>query len=201
VSKVGARRDDSGGIHEAQRPEQLREGVLANLRSLQLDQVPVVNLRRHPEAGVPFDEQVAAMVAMRDDEGLIGAIGLSNVTTEEYARARAIAEVACVQNAYNLADRSDQALLDACTADEVPYVPFFPLGSAFQPGKPVLTAPAVVTTAMRLGVTTAQVALAWLLRQSPCLLLIPGTSSLTHLRENLAAAKLELDPEAMDAIG
>ena len=136
VSKVGARRDDSGGIHEAQRPEQLREGVLANLRSLQLDQVPVVNLRRHPEAGVPFDEQVAAMVAMRDDEGLIGAIGLSNVTTEEYARARAITEVACVQNAYNLADRSDQALLDACTADEVPYVPFFPLGSAFQPGKP-----------------------------------------------------------------
>jgi len=201
VSKVGARRDDSGGIHEAQRPEQLREGVLANLRSLQLDQVPVVNLRRHPEAGVPFDEQVAAMVAMRDDEGLIGAIGLSNVTTEEYARARAITEVACVQNAYNLADRSDQALLDACTADEVPYVPFFPLGSAFQPGKPVLTAPAVVTTAMRLGVTTAQVALAWLLRQSPSLLLIPGTSSLTHLRENLAAAKLELDPEAMDAIG
>ena len=124
---------------------------------------------------MPFDEQVDAMVAMRDDEGLIGAIGLSNVTTEEYARARAITDVACVQNAYNLADRSEQALLDACTAHEVSYVPFFPLGSAFQPGKPVLTAPAVVTTAMQLGVTTAQVALAWLLRQSPCLLLIPCT--------------------------
>jgi len=200
VSKVGARRDNSGGIHEAQRPEQLREGVLANLDSLQLDQVPVVNLRRHPEARVPFDEQVAALVAMRD-EGLIGAVGLSNVTTEEYETAKAITEVACIQNAYNLADRSDQALVDACAADGVPYVPFFPLGSAFHRDKPVLTAPAVVATANRLGATTAQVALAWLLRQSPNLLLIPGTSSLTHLRENLAAAELELDAQAMDDIG
>ena len=198
VSKVGARRD-SDGIHEAQRPKQLREGVLANLESLQLDQVPVVNLRRHPEAGVPFGEQVAAMVAMRD-EGLIGAVGLSNVTFEEYRTAQAITEVACVQNAYNLADRSDQALLDACAADGVAYVPFFPLGSAFHPGKPVLTAPAVVATADRLGATTAQVALAWLLQRSPNLLLIPGTSSLTHLRENLAAAELELDARAIDAI-
>jgi aryl-alcohol dehydrogenase-like predicted oxidoreductase len=199
VSKVGARHD-SGGIHEAQRPEQLREGVLANLGSLQLEQVPVVNLRRHPEAGVPFGEQVAAMAAMRD-EGLIGAVGLSNVTTEEYEAAKAVTEVACVQNGYNLADRSDQALADACAADGVPYVPFCPLGSAFHPDKPVLTAPAVVATANRLGATTAQVALAWLLRQSPNLLLIPGTSSLTHLRENLAAAELELDAQAMNDIG
>jgi pyridoxine 4-dehydrogenase len=113
---------------------------------LQLNQVPVVNLRRHPEAGVPFDEQVAAMAAMRD-VGLIGAVGLSNVTTQEFARARTITGVACVQNAYNLADRSDQTLLDACTADEIPYVPFFPLGSAFHRDKPVLTAPAVVAVA------------------------------------------------------
>ena len=200
VSKVGAHLDDSGGIHEAQRPEQLRQGVLANLRSLQLDQVPVVNLRRHPEAGVPFDEQVAAMVAMRE-EGLIGAVGLSNVTAAQYEAAKTMTEVACVQNAYNLADRSDQALLDACAADGVPYVPFCPLGSAFRPDKPVLTAPAVVATASRLGATTARVALAWLLRQSPNLLPIPGTSSLTHLRENLAAAELELDAQAMDDIG
>jgi pyridoxine 4-dehydrogenase len=200
VSKVGARRDDTGGIHEAQRPEQLREGVLANLASLHLDQVSVVNLRRHPEADVPFDEQVAAMVAMRD-EGLIGAVGLSNVTTEKYQIAKAMTEVACVQNAYSLADRTDQPLLDACAADGVPYVPFFPLGSAFQLGKPVLTAPAVVETASRLGVTTAQVALAWLLRRSPNVLLIPGTSSLSHLRENLAAAELELDAQAMGDIG
>jgi pyridoxine 4-dehydrogenase len=109
--------------------------------------------------------------------------------------------VACIQNAYNLADRSDQPLVDACAADGVPYVPFFPLGSAFQRGKPVLTAPGVVATANRLGATTAQVALAWLLRQSPNVLLIPGTSSLSHLRENLAAAELELDTQAMDDIG
>ena len=147
-----------------------------------------------------MDEQVASMVAMRD-EGLIGAVGLSNVTFEEFRAAQAITEVACVQNAYSLADRSDQVLLDACAADGVAYVPFFPLGSAFHPDKPVLTAPAVVATANRLGATTAQVALAWLLQRSPNLLLIPGTSSLTHLRENLAAAELELDAEAIDAIG
>jgi pyridoxine 4-dehydrogenase len=200
VSKVAARRDESGGIHEAQRPQQLREGVLANLKSLQLDQVPVVNLRRHPEAKVPFDEQIGAMVAMRD-EGLIGAVGLSNVTIEEYETAKTTTEVACVQNAYNLADRSDEALVDACAADGVPYVPFFPLGSAFHPDKPVLNAPAVVVTADRLGATTAQVALAWLLQRSPNLLLIPGTSSPTHLRENLAAAELELDDQAVAEIG
>jgi pyridoxine 4-dehydrogenase len=200
VSKVGARRDETGGIHAAQRPEELREGVLANLESLQLDQVPVVNLRRHLDAGVPFDEQVAAMVAMRD-EGLIGAVGLSNVTPEEYRAASALTEVACVQNAYNLADRSDHALLDACAAKGVPYVPFFPLGSAFHPDNPVLTAPAVISSATRLGVTPAQIALAWLLLQSPNVLLIPGTSSLAHLGENLAASEISLDAQALDEIG
>jgi pyridoxine 4-dehydrogenase len=200
VSKVGARRDASGGIHAAQSPEQLREGVLANLDSLQLDQVPVVNLRRHPEAGVPFDEQVAAMVAMRD-EGLIGGVGLSNVTLEEYRAARLVTEVACVQNAYNLADRLDQGLFDACAAENVPYVPFFPLGSGFSPQNPVLTAPSVVNAASRFGVTAAQIALAWLLSASPNVLLIPGTSSLPHLRENLEAAELRLDAETLGEIG
>ncbi len=200
VSKVGARRDDSGGIHAAQRPQELREGVLANLRSLRLDQVPVVNLRRHPEAEVAFNEQVAAMVAMRD-EGLIGAVGLSNVTLEEYRAASAVTEVACVQNGYNLADRLDQALFDACASDGVPYVPFFPLGSAFHPESPVLTAPAVVSSAARLGVTPAQIALGWLLLRSPNVLLIPGTSSLAHLRENLAAAEVALDAQALEDIG
>jgi pyridoxine 4-dehydrogenase len=199
VSKVGARRDESGGWRGAQRPEELRAGVIANLASLQIDQVPVVNLRRHPESEVPFDEQVAAMVAMRD-EGLIGAVGLSNVTLEQYRVATAVAEVACVQNAYNLADRSDQAVFDACAADGTPYVPFFPLGSAFRPDNPVLTSPAVVAAATRLDATPAQVALAWLLQRSPNVLLIPGTSSLGHLRENLAAAELELDAKALDEI-
>jgi pyridoxine 4-dehydrogenase len=109
--------------------------------------------------------------------------------------------VACVQNAYNLADRSDQEVLDACTADDVPYVPFFPLGSAFNAENPVLTAPGVVSAATRLGATPAQVALAWLLQRSPHVLLIPGTSSLGHLRENLAAAGLALDAQAVDEIG
>jgi aryl-alcohol dehydrogenase-like predicted oxidoreductase len=196
VSKVGARRDPSGGVHAAQSPQELREGVLANLDTLRLDRIPVVNLRRHPEAGVPFDEQIAAMVAMRD-EGLIGAVGLSNVTLEEYREARAMTEVACVQNAYNLADRLDEALFDVCAADGVPYVPFFPLGSAFQAKNPVLTAPGVLSTAARLGVTTAQVALAWLLSRWPNVLLIPGTSSIAHLRENLAAADLVVDAQAL----
>jgi pyridoxine 4-dehydrogenase len=130
VSKVGAQREDGGGLRDAQRPEELSAGVVANLRSLELDQVPVVNLRRHAETDAPFDEQVAAMVAARD-EGLIGAIGLSNVTLEQYRSARKVTEIACVQNGYNLADRSDQRLFDSCAADGVPYVPFFPLGSAF----------------------------------------------------------------------
>jgi pyridoxine 4-dehydrogenase len=199
VSKVGASRDDSGGIHGAQRPDQLREAVLANLDSLQLDQVPVVNLRRHPEAGVPLDEQVAAMAAMCD-EGLIGGVGLSNVTLEEYQAARHVTEVACVQNAYNLADRLDQGLFDMCAAEGVPYVPFFPLGSGFNPQNPVLTSPPVVDAADRMGATAAQVALAWLLSTSPNVLLIPGTSTLAHLRENLAAAELRLDAQTLAEI-
>jgi pyridoxine 4-dehydrogenase len=200
VSKVGARRDAGGGLHDAQRPEELREGVLANLTSLELEQVPVVNLRRHAESDVPFDEQVAAMVALRD-EGLIGAIGLSNVTLEQYRSARKVTTIACVQNGYNLADRSDQRLFDSCAADDVPYVPFFPLGSAFAIENTVLTGPAVVTSATRLGITPAQVALAWLLQRSPGVLLIPGTSSLSHARENLAAAAVHLDDEALADLG
>jgi pyridoxine 4-dehydrogenase len=200
VSKVGARRGDAGGWCDAQRPEDLREGVLANLTSLALDQVPVMNLRRHAGSDVPFGEQVAAMVAMRD-EGLIGAIGLSNVTLEQYRSAREVTEIACVQNGYNLADRSDQRLFDSCAADGVPYVPFCPLGSAFAVENTVLTDPAVVTSGTRLGITPAQVALAWLLQRSPNVLLIPGTSSLSHARENLAAAAVKLDAQVLADIG
>ena len=125
-------------------------GWEANLASLGLDQVPVVNLRRHPGVDVPFEDQVAAMVALRE-EGLIGAIGLSTVTLDEYRQARALAAVACVQNAYSVADRSDQAVFDACRDDDVAYVPYFPLGSAFMPDKPVLQHPAVQQAAERLG--------------------------------------------------
>jgi len=200
VSKVGAARDETGNWLPAQRPEELRAGIEANLVSLEVDQVPVVNLRRHPDSEVPFDEQMAAMVALRD-EGLIGAIGLSNITVEEYRRGGEHTPVACVQNPYNLADRSGQDVFDACRDDGVPYVPFFPLGSAFFPENPVLSHPAVTETAGRMGVTGAQVALAWLLHAAPNVLLIPGTSSLAHLEENLAAADIELDAAALDAFG
>jgi pyridoxine 4-dehydrogenase len=200
VSKVGAKRNDEGHWLAAQRPEELREGVLANLASLELDQVPVVNLRRHPDSEVPFEEQLDAMNMFRE-EGLIGAVGLSNVTIDEYNVGKARTEVACVQNAYNLIDRSDQAVFDACRKDGVPYAPFFPIGSAFNPSNPVLNSPAVIQASVRLSATPAQVALSWLLHLSPNVLLIPGTSSLEHLEENLAAADLDLDDEAMGAIG
>ena len=199
VSKVGAARDERGQWLGAQRPEELRAGVEANLASLELDQVPVVNLRRHPGSDVPFAEQLGAMVALRE-EGLIGGIGLSNVDLAQYVAARAMTPVACVQNAYNLADRGGQDVFDACRADEVPFVPFFPLGSAFHAENPVLGEAAVIETARRLNATPAQVALAWLLQQAPTVLLIPGTSSLGHLEENLAAAELVLDQTAIEAL-
>ncbi len=200
VSKVGAARDDRGHWLPAQRPEELRAGVEENLATLGLDRVPVVNLRRHPDGDVSLEDQLAAMVALRD-EGLIGAVGLSNISLDEYRAAGPITTVACVQNSYNLADRSDQDVFDACQADGAPYVPFFPLGSAFVPDSPVLNHPVVKEAASALGVTPAQVALAWLLHLSPNVLLIPGTSSLAHLEENLAVADIELEPVTLDRLG
>jgi pyridoxine 4-dehydrogenase len=199
VSKVGAARSEKGEWLGAQRPEELRAGVQANLATLELDRIPVVNLRRHPGSDVPFAEQIDAMIALRE-EGLIEAIGLSSVSLEEYQAAKARTELACVQNPYNLADRSDQPVFDACRTDGVPYVPFFPLGSAFNPENPVLGSTAVKEAATRLEATPSQVALAWLLLQAPLVLLIPGTSSVAHLEENLAAGELELDQEAIDAL-
>jgi pyridoxine 4-dehydrogenase len=195
VSKVGAARDDHGGWFGAQRPEELRAGVEANLRTLELDRIPVVNLRRHPETDVPLTEQLDAMFALQA-EGLIGAVGLSNVEVDEYETARGRGEVACVQNAYNIVDRSHQPLLEVCSADGVPFVPFFPLGSAFVADRPVLNAPHVRAAAAHLGVTPAQVAQAWLLDQGAAVLLISGTSSRAHLEGNLAVEDVVLDAEA-----
>lgn len=196
VSKVGAVRDGEGQWLGAQRPAELRAGVEANLRSLELDQVPLVNLRRHPGSDVALAEQVDAMSSMQR-EGLIGAIGLSSVTLEEYRQARGWCEISCVQNAYNVLERDEGELFEQCRADGVPFVPFFPLGSAFARDNSVHRVPAVRETAARLGVTTAQVALAWLLAQAPRVLLIPGTSSLDHLEENLLASDVILDPVAL----
>ncbi len=195
VSKVGGKRDERGGWLAAQNPDELRSGVEENLASLRLDQVPVVNLRRI-EGSVPLDEQLDAMVAMRD-EGLIGGIGLSNVTVGEYRLARERTDLACVQNGFNLAMRDSADLVVECEGDGVAFVPFFPLGSAFSTTNPVLGAPEVLSVARRTGATPAQVALAWLLHLAPHVLLIPGTSSLEHLRENLAARSVDLDAEAM----
>ncbi len=200
VSKVGAARDDGGNWLAAQTPDELRAGVEANLRSLELDQVPVVNLRRHPETTVPFDEQLDAMRGLCE-EGLIGAVGLSNVTLDQYLAARSSADIACVQNPYNMANRDEQPLFDACSRDGIPFVPFFPLGSAFFAENPVLGAEATLQTAARLCATPAQVALAWLLAQAPTVLLIPGTSTLAHLEENLEAADLVLDDQALRDLG
>jgi pyridoxine 4-dehydrogenase len=203
VSKVGAARNERGGWIPAQRPEQLRAGVLENLATLRVDQLAAVNLRRldpgHDDPGVSFDEQLDAMISIRE-EGLIGGIGLSNVTPEEFEHAVGRTEIVCVQNSYNLLDRAGQPVLSACRERGIAFVPFFPIGSAFGGQSALLGHPAVAQTAGRLGITPVQVALAWLLALAPNILLIPGTSSLAHLQENLAAGSVTLDAEARAAL-
>jgi len=200
VSKIGGKRDPQGGWHPALSPAELRAGVEDNLRSLEVDRVEVVNLRLFDATGSDaFDEQLDEMITMRD-EGLIGGIGLSNVSLEAFEHAAARTEIACVQNALNLVDRAALPLLERCRADGVPFVPFFPLGSAFDSRKPVLEHQAVRAAAERLDALPSQVAIAWLLALAPNTLLIPGTSSLQHLEENLGAANLVLDDEALASL-
>ena len=206
VSKVGAERDAHGGWIPAQRPEQLRAGVEANLRSLAVERLDVVNLRLLDAAedgepgnqGIDLDSQLAEMVSLRDD-GKIGGIGISNVTLDQLRQALP-AELACVQNAYSLLDRSNEPLLDLCREHGVAWVPYFPLGSAF-PGVPKVTEhPAVVAAATALGATPAQVGLAWLLAHAPEVLVIPGTSSLRHLAENVATGQVHLDVDTLTVL-
>jgi pyridoxine 4-dehydrogenase len=201
VSKVGARRDASGGVLRFDSPAQLIQGIEDNLRSLAVDHLAAVNLRLMDDVtpGPQFDDQLAAMVQARD-RGLIGGIGLSNVTREHLLHALAITDIACVQNPMNLADRQSLPVLDECAARGIAFVPFFPLGSGFARGNPVLGNPQVTSIATRLGRTPAQIALVWLLSFRPNILLIPGTSSLRHLEENLAVAAIELDAAAIDAL-
>jgi aryl-alcohol dehydrogenase-like predicted oxidoreductase len=203
VSKVGGAREPGGGWIPAQRPEQLRQGVEENLRSLAVERLDVVNLRLmgeqdealEPGPGVPLEEQLAMMVEL-SEEGKIGGIGLSSVTVEQVRAGMAYTEIACIQNQMSLLHEAEP-MLELCHNEGIPFVPFFPLGSAF-PGMPKVTEqPAVREIADRLGATPAQIGLAWLLARSPCVLLIPGTSSLAHLEENQAVLGVELDAEAM----
>jgi pyridoxine 4-dehydrogenase len=201
VSKVGARRDRSGGVLRFDSPAQLTLGIEDNLRSLAVDHLTAVNLRLMDDGppGQRFDDQLTAMVKARDN-GLIGGIGLSNVTHEHLVHALAITDIACVQNPMNLADRRSLPVLEECEARGIAFVPFFPLGSAFAGGNPVLRSPQVTSIAARLGRTPAQIALAWLLSFRPNILLIPGTSSVSHLEENIAAGDIELDEAAREAL-
>ena len=200
VSKVGATRDDKGAWLPAQRPEQLRSAVEDNLRTLQVDQLGVVNLRLHsehdsaPDQRVSLEDQLSEMVSLRN-EGKIANIGISTANVAQVEVAITQAGVVCVQNAFSLVDQSDIATLELCRQHNIAYVPYFPLGSAF-PGMPKVTANTTVqTVAARMGATPAQVGLAWLLNQSENILLIPGTSSLAHLEENMNVADLVLSPE------
>ncbi|MGD1173287.1 oxidoreductase [Mycobacterium seoulense] len=201
VSKVGGRRDDTGGWLPVDAPADLRRDIETNLRTLGVDQLAAVNLRVF-ESGRPdqlFDDQLSVMIEARDD-GLIGGIGLSNVSREHLLRALERTEIACVQNAFNLIDRTSQPVLDECTARGIAFVPFFPLGAAFVQPNPLLTHELVVDVADRLGRTPAQVALAWTLSVAPNVLLIPGTSSVRHLEENLDVASIELDDDARERL-
>jgi aryl-alcohol dehydrogenase-like predicted oxidoreductase len=195
VTKIGARRGDDASWNPAFAPEELTRAVHDNLRNLGVDSLDVVNLRIMFDVHGPAEGSIAAPLATLAElqrQGLVRRIGLSNVTARQVAEGRSIADIVCVQNAYNLAHRADDVLIDELAAAGTAYVPFFPLGG-FNP----LQSGTLNAVAGSLGATPMQVALAWLLARSPNILLIPGTSSRTHLRENLASADLTLSEDTM----
>jgi pyridoxine 4-dehydrogenase len=199
VTKIGARRGEDGSWNPAFSTEDLASAVHDNLRNLRVDVLDVVNLRIMFGVHGPADGSIEAplmALAELQRQGLVRHIGLSNVTSRQVAEGRAIADIVCVQNHYNLAHRDDDALIDELAAAGIAYVPFFPLGG-FTP----LQSTALNEVAAQLGAKPMQAALAWLLRRAPNILLIPGTSSVGHLRENLAAAELELPQDAIVALG
>jgi aryl-alcohol dehydrogenase-like predicted oxidoreductase len=195
VTKLGARRPADGSWQPAFSPQDLTEGVHDNLRNLCLDALDIVNYRAMGAIHGPAEGSIAREVTVLADlkrQGLIRHIGLSNVTAAQVVEAQAIIDIVCVQNNYNLVSRNDDALIDDLAKQGIAYVPFFPLGG-FTP----LQSSTLSAVAHRLGATPMQVALAWLLHRSPNILLIPGTSSVAHLRENLAAAELKLSRETL----
>ena len=199
VTKLGARRGDDGSWIAWNAPEELAQGLQNNLERLDLKAMEVVNLRIMGAGHGPSEGSIAGQfqaMAELQRRGLVKHLGLSNVTSHQVEEAQAIAPVVCVQNMYNLAHREDDDLIDSLAKLGIAYVPFFPLGG-FTP----LQSHELDAIASDIGATPMQVALAWLLRRSPNILLIPGTSSLGHLRENLAAVELELSEEAMERLG
>ena len=201
VTKVGALRGDDGSWNQATSAQQLTDAIHSNLRNLGVDRLDVVNLRALGtlEGETASLEEPLSVLAELRQRGLIGSLGVSNVSRTQYDEAKKIAPIVCVQNEYNLAKRRDDAFVDALAKEGVAYVPYFPLGG-FTP----LQSGVLDEAAKSLGVTPMQLALAWLLQRSPNVLLIPGTSSVGHLRENLASAELKLSPDTLsrlDAIG
>ena len=198
VTKIGARRGSDASWLPAYSPEELAQAVHDNLANLGLDALDVVNLRIMFDTHGPAEGSIEApltVLAELQRKGLVRHIGLSNVTRAQIAEGRRICKIVCIQNQYNLAHRQDDALIDELARDGIAYVPFFPLGG-FSP----LQSSTLSGVAERLGVTPMQVALAWLLRRAPNILLIPGTSSVEHLRENLAAAELELPADVLSEL-
>ncbi|MGW0570531.1 oxidoreductase [Streptomyces tauricus] len=192
VTKVGARRGDDGAWIFAREPEDLKAQVHENLRRLGVEALDVVNLRVGSVAGTdeePLGDQFGALAELRE-QGLIRHLGVSSVSAAQLTEAQAIAPVVTVQNLYNLANRQDDALVERCAAEGIAFAPFFPLGG-FSP----LQSSILTDVAARLGASPQQVALSWLLQRSPSIVLIPGTSSRAHLRENIAATTLALPPE------
>jgi aryl-alcohol dehydrogenase-like predicted oxidoreductase len=202
VTKVGARRDDGGGWLPALSPRELRAGVEDNLRTLQLERIDLVNLRLFDEHDTEdrMAEQLGALEDLRR-EGKLDLIGISNASAETVRRAAPLVDIACVQNAYSVVNRSEEDELTLCEERGLAFVPFFPLGSAFRGGPRHLAADsAIADVAARHGATPSQVALAWLLHRSERILLIPGTSSVQHLEENIAAGDIELDEQDMQRL-
>jgi pyridoxine 4-dehydrogenase len=191
VTKIGAARGEDASWLPASSPAELRQAVHDNLRNLSLDVLDVVNLRNMLAIEASMEAPLTVLADLQR-QGLVRHIGLSNVTPAQIAEGRRICEIVCVQNHYNVAHRIDDALIDSLAGDRIAYVPFFPLGG-FTP----LQSSTLSGVAQGLGATPMQVALAWLLRRAPNVLPIPGTSSLAHLRENLAAAELDLPDEAL----
>jgi pyridoxine 4-dehydrogenase len=202
VTKVGGRRDDAGGWLPAQSPAELRAGVEDNLRTLQVERMDLVNLRmfdEHDSEG-RLAEQLGALQDLRQ-EGKLDLIGISNASADTVRRALELIDLACVQNAYSIVNRAQSDELALCEEHGLAFVPFFPLGSAFAGGPGQLAAdPAIAEVAARRGATPSQIALAWLLHRSERILLIPGTSSISHLEENIAAGDIDLDEQDLQRL-